>query len=72
MKKNYVYPASVLVCFNQATLKVRGKALSTDQKAKVVGKTQTGNPLYLKILLEVSTLFATSCIFLISLLERSQ
>lgn len=35
-----------------ATLKVRGKALSTEQKAKVVGKTQTENPLYLKILLE--------------------
>lgn len=43
-------------CFKQATLKVRGKALSTEQKAKVVGKTQTENPLYLKILLEVSDL----------------
>lgn len=44
-------PAS---CFNQATLKVRGKALSAEQKGKVVSKTQTENPLYLKILLEVN------------------
>jgi len=35
-----------------ATLKVRGKALSSEQKVKVVGKAQTENPLYLKILLE--------------------
>lgn len=35
-----------------ATLKVRGKALSSEQKKKVVHKTQTENPLYLKILLE--------------------
>ena len=52
-------------CFKQATLKVRGKALSTEQKAKVVDKRQTENPLYLKILLEVSALFATSYIFLV-------
>ncbi|KAJ7337905.1 hypothetical protein OS493_008064 [Desmophyllum pertusum] len=35
-----------------ATLKVRGKALSSEQKEKVVCKTQTENPLYLKTLLE--------------------
>ncbi|KAL9984671.1 hypothetical protein ACROYT_G006994 [Oculina patagonica] len=35
-----------------ATLKVRGKALSAEQKVKVVSKTQTENPLYLKTLLE--------------------
>ena len=51
--------------FKQATLKVRGKALSTEQKAKVVGKAQTENPLYLKILLEASVLLATSSIFLV-------
>ncbi|KAM7438388.1 hypothetical protein ABFA07_012101 [Porites harrisoni] len=35
-----------------ATLKVRGKALSSEQKLKVVSKAQTENPLYLKTLLE--------------------
>ena len=40
----------------QATLKVRGKALSSEQKVKVVTKAQTENPLYLKTLLEVRKL----------------
>ena len=42
------------VVFRQATLKVRGKALSSEQKVKVVRKAQTENPLYLKTLLEVN------------------
>ena len=45
------------VIFKQATLKVRGKALSAEQKSKVVTKTQTENPLYLKTLLEVIECF---------------
>lgn len=35
-----------------ATLQVRGKALSSEQKIKIVSKAQTENPLFLKILLE--------------------
>ncbi|XP_068711774.1 TPR repeat-containing protein DDB_G0287407-like isoform X2 [Montipora foliosa] len=35
-----------------ATLEVRGKALSSEQKSKIVTKAQTENPLFLKTLLE--------------------
>ena len=44
------------IVLQQATLKVRGKALSSEQKVKVVKKAQTENPLYLKTLLEVNNL----------------
>ena len=50
-KDNSIYFA---VVFRQATLKVRGKALSSEQKVKVVRKAQTENPLFLKTLLEVN------------------
>ncbi len=59
LQEHFAFPTYPLhlVILKQATLKVRGKALSAEQKVKVVSKTQTENPLYLKTLLEVSALF---------------
>ena len=44
-------------------LKLRGKALSSQQKEKTMRKKQTENPLFLKILLEVKIFYSYTILF---------